>query len=164
MKIYFVSAALVLLFITAASAQSTIERSVVASAGGSNVAGGYSMDWTAGEAVVNSYTIGGYTLNQGFHQSTIISLGIAPREMSVVLDAYPNPFTDQLWLKIEQPVSTGLQAVIMDVSGKQLMKAELPGNTSINHRFDMSALPSGNYLLSVYQGGVIVRTIKLIKR
>ncbi len=163
-KTYIITVALALLSAAAARAQATIGRSVLASAGGSSTSGGYNMDWTVGEAVINSYTAGVYALNQGFHQGTTISLGIDSRHLDLVMEAYPNPVTDQLWLQVNQSKPVTLQAVITDINGKILVKEQLPANTVINHQFDMNAFPGGNYMLSVYRESQAVRTIKLIKR
>lgn len=164
MKPTYILSIVLLLAVTITNAQSTIERSVVAAGGNSNSAGSYSIDWTVGEAVINTYTAGAHMLSQGFHQHTAISLGINKQQLNIVLDAYPNPVTDQLWLQINQPAPSVLHVNIADINGRSLIRKELPGNTSITQQFNMAILPAGMYLLHVYEGAVIVRTIKVIKQ
>jgi len=55
----------------------TIQNSVISSTGGSASASNVKMDYTIGETVIETFSAGGHTLTQGFHQTNLTLVAIS---------------------------------------------------------------------------------------
>ena len=64
---------------------------------------------------------------------------------------YPNPVTDGI-VNITSPISSEMQVVVFDVSGKKVIESVLIGDRQLN----VSTLNSGMYMLQLTQEGVSV--------
>ncbi len=78
----------------------------------------------------------------------------------IALQAYPNPATDKLYLKITGTVEPGAQISICNLNGKEVIRQQLVAqNQSIN----LSGLSNGVYLLR-FTNGHQQQTIKIVKQ
>lgn len=149
-----------------ANAQS-VDKSVVATAGGETTVGGYSYVWTVGEAVIGSATSTGYIITEGFlplkSGGSVGVSNIAESAPSVKL--YPNPTTGKLILDVKQEQATKLNIQVLDISGRTIKATEsLPNNASFNHQMDFTTLPSGTYFVILSTNEDIVFTSKVVKQ
>lgn len=169
MKNYIIRATLfcsALIAFTSSSAQS-IEKDVVASAGGDITVGGYSYVWTVGEAVIGSASPTGYIITEGFLPLSVdsaVSVNIIVASDTKV-KLYPNPVTSKLNLEVEQAQATDLSVRVLDVSGRAIRAMEtLPTSTSFNHQIDLTSLPSGTYFVILSHNEDVVFTSRVIKQ
>ena len=137
----------------------TIQNSVISSTGGSASAGTVKMDYTLGETVIETFTTGGNTLTQGFHQTNLTLVAIENVELFAEITIYPNPTSELVNIDIPQNYSL-LDINMFDVTGKFLKnQANAYGKVT----FDVSCLATGTYYLQVInQKNEQTKTFKLI--
>jgi len=138
----------------------TIQNSVISSAGGSASSGNVMMDYTLGEIVVETFSAGGNTLTQGFHQTNLSLVAIENVDLFAEISIYPNPTSELVNIDIPQNYNE-IDINMYDVTGK-LIKNELNANGKVT--FDVSALATGTYYLQVINPkNKQLKTFKLIK-
>ena len=81
------------------------------------------------------------------------------------LTAYPSIVTDQLNLRINQPLKQPCTIIIFDESGRCVYQNYFDGTNSDDKEisFDLSALSSGTYNLNVSAGNSIIYSNKILK-
>ena len=138
----------------------TIQNSVISSTGGSASSGNVKMDYTLGETVIETFSAGGNTLTQGFHQTNLALVAIENVELFAELSVYPNP-TSQ-FVNLDIPANYNLLDISMyDVTGKLLRTKT---NASGLVTFDVNDLATGTYYLQVIKPkNEQIKTFKLIK-
>ncbi|OPZ98349.1 MAG: hypothetical protein BWY70_01247 [Bacteroidetes bacterium ADurb.Bin408] len=138
----------------------TIQNSVIASTGASTSSGNVKMDYTLGEVVIETFSAGGQTITQGFHQTNLTLVAIENTEMFSEISIYPNP-ADNL-VNIDIPQNYGQMDIsIYDASGKLIRNKP---NAAGHLTFDVSTLASGIYYLQVLQPeNNKLKTFKLVK-
>ena len=137
----------------------TIQNSVISSAGGSSSSGNVKMDYTIGETVIETFSAGGNTLTQGFHQTNLTLVAIENVELFAQVSVYPNP-TSQ-FVNLDIPADYNLLDISMyDVTGKLL---RTQANASGLVTFDVKDLATGTYYLQVLNPkNKDLKTFKLI--
>lgn len=138
----------------------TIQNSVIASTGASTSSGNVKMDYTLGEVVVETFSAGGNTLTQGFHQTNLTLVAIENPELFTEISIYPNPA--QELVNIDIPKNYGQMDIsLYDASGKLLTNRT---NAIGSFTFDVSTLATGMYYLQVVNPqNNKVKTFKLVK-
>lgn len=155
MKTMFVILALVLC--TGLSAQQ-----VVSTAGSTYVNNGGSLSYTMGEGVAQTLTKGDKILTQGFHQTTIsVATERVIKDLGFSIEAFPNPTSDFLNLRIEKETLQGLHFLLFDMSGKLLSKRAIERSETT---VPVQQLSVGFYLLKVQEGTKELKTFKIIKQ
>jgi len=138
----------------------TIQNSVISSAGGSASSGNVKMDYTLGETVTETFTAGGNTLTQGFHQTNLTLVAIENVELFAEISIYPNPTSELVNIDIPQNYNE-IDINMYDVTGK-LIKNQSNANGKVT--FDVSTLATGTYYLQVINPkNKQVKTFKLVK-
>ena len=135
----------------------SIERQVIASAGGSFSNSSYNISWTLGEAVTGTVGNGMEILIQGFQQPDTCKgcvVGIEEELQafpSNFIQVFPNPTEGELTVRFgEQARQLGLVYLLIDSRGRTIL--EHPINSFQREaKVDMSFLTSGIYQL-VIQG------------
>ena len=159
-KTFFLFATVLLLCGSAIFAQ-TIQNSVISSTGGSASLGNVKMDYTLGETVIETFSAGGYTLTQGFHQTNLTLVAIENVELFAEITIYPNPATDFIYVEIPENHAV-LEFLLYDVSGK-LLKTYAHSSTHLT--IDLGVYARGTYYLqAVNLKNKEVKTFKLVKR
>ena len=138
----------------------TIQNSVISSAGASTSSGNVKMDYTIGEPVIETFSSGGNTLTQGFHQTNLTLVAIENIELFAEISVYPNPTSELVNLDI--PANYKLLDISMyDVTGKLI---RIKTNASGLVTFDVKDLATGTYYLQVLNPkNQELKTFKLIK-
>jgi len=131
---------------------------------GSNVSGsGGSVSYSVGQVVYTTNTGTSGSVAQGVQQPFEISVvtGIEEnKDITLQCNAYPNPTSDFLILKMENYILESCNYQLYDVNGKLLENKRIEGNeTSI----DMLNLVPATYFLKVIQNEKEVKTFKIIK-
>lgn len=149
MKKHFTTIVLCVLGVATLAAQNrpSIERQVIANAGGYYQTATFSISWTLGEPVIETLFEGKIILTQGFQQPDTLVKITATKEVSseaLGLTIYPNPTSTTVTIQVTKISTLPLQLQFFDSSGKLLNAQQLnDSNTPI----DVSILPSGIYFL-----------------
>jgi len=86
--------------------------------------------------------------------------GIEQEKVNLNLTAYPNPTTENVWIRIESAVEKPLSYIIMENSGKIVSESEI---NETETEVDMSQLANGSYFLMVKEGQQNIKTFKIQK-
>jgi len=138
----------------------SIQNSVIGSTGTSATAGSVMIDYTIGEIVIETFTAGGQTLTQGFHQSTLHMVAIENAGYFPEISIYPNPSSDLV--NIDIPSSYNMMDInLYDVNGKLIRNfSDAQGKIT----FDVGTLAGGTYYLQMINTTANkIKTFKLIK-
>lgn len=155
-----------MLLVHHANAQS-IEKSVVASSGGETTAGGYTYQWTVGEAIIGDASPTGYIITEGFHpvqQDNSVGIATVAEQIQDV-KLYPNPIADILTLELQQEEIRSIQVKVMDVSGRVIGNPEtIAADRQIKHQINFAGLPSGTYFVVLSSNAELVYSSKVVKQ
>ena len=158
-----------LLFGIAVKAQPpSIERYVVASAGGSYYNGStFEMDYTVGEFAVITLSDASNYLTQGFQQPFVdpdVSINDNPFT-DLNISYFPNPTSGNITLNISSAGDREFKVELFDVLGHCITTATgiagYDGKVSIS--IDMQHCATGNYYLRISNGNEVVKNLKVLK-
>jgi hypothetical protein len=142
----------------------SIKPEVIAAAGDFYKNDNYSMSWTMGECVTETFSSAQNTLTQGFQQSSYTITAINRLTTAdITVNAFPNPVIDYITIQVK--AADGSQPCysfeLFDVEGKLLLNQKLEENS---RQFDMSVYRNGTYLLRVYNPEKnMIQNFKILK-
>jgi hypothetical protein len=85
-------------------------------------------------------------------------------EEDILIDPFPNPFDERLYIQVNAPVNADYNWKISDVSGKLVLNGSQHTSKGINiFEIETVSLPSGFYIFQLSTDGII-KTKKIIKR
>jgi hypothetical protein len=130
---------------------------------------GQSLSFSMGEMMVETESNFNQTLTQGFQQNSFEAVvGIIEIEdISFSLDAYPNPTSDYLNIKIQSSVSevnaATFSVLFYDLSGKEIsVEQQIVDDETI--RLNLHQLPTGMYMARVVnKEKKSISTFKIVK-
>jgi hypothetical protein len=129
-----------------------LEREVIGSAGGteSNNDSNIFISYDVGEAIIETYQEGVFTLTQGFEQPDTLYKPIEILEVSYKL--YPNPGNGIIFLDLQGPLNVDLELKVYDVQSKliQQHKVSLLANQMRKVELGLQSLASGVYLIEIF--------------
>ena len=134
-----------LLFVLSANAQ---KQEVIATAGGYNVNGTLTISWTLGETIVPSFRNGNLWLTHGFQQQLIVTTVEESLEDLVKVTVYPNPASDNLNIRFDEPLEGEVTVQLINAQGK-LVKTDVMEVTVIEKQINLQDLPAGAYFLKL---------------
>ena len=143
----------------------SLDRSVIGSAGGIDVAGNISLEWTLGEfsAGTSDNNNGFYTV--GFHQP-LLQVKLLPfttAHTDYKINIAPNPIQSVLnitWLSESDAI---IYMRLSEALGKTLLTKSANGKSG-SIQLNMSNIPSGVYLLEVRNSkGELINTFQVVK-
>lgn len=146
--------------------QPSIERYVIASAGGSYTDGSnLAVDYTIGEVAILTLSNATNFLTQGFQQPYESGVFINDLQNDLDIFYYPNPVTSELNLNIIHAGNRSFNIELFDLLGQKLTNQSGIANNAgdANFIFDMHNLATGHYLLRISSGSDLVRSIKILK-
>lgn len=132
---------------------------------------------SGGDASDNSGSVS-YTVGQTFYSANVgasgqVNEGVQkayeiydvtevqnPISSAISLSAFPNPTSDFLTLCVESDEISGLNCVMYDISGKEIMQQRIG---SLETSIDMQSLPPATYFVRVTKGKNEVKTFKIVK-
>jgi hypothetical protein len=134
-------------------------------AGGGNATGdGGSVSFSIGQI---AYTVAngeanGYAI-QGVQQPLEVSVitSVNQIETKFAVDVYPNPTASKLILHIGESNLKNMSYQLMSINGAVLKQNQI--NNLAAEQIDMSALPSGTYLLRVLSKQQQIKLFKVVK-
>ena len=143
-----------------------LSPSVLAAGGGSARTATMSLDWTVGEAVVETATTSARLYTQGFHQPLLQvseQPGLRDEAAGYSFTVAPNPVATDLTLSITAPESSPLRLMLTDMNGRQYNLPIVPANTT-STQIDMTTFPAGIYLLRIGKtDGPQLKAYKILK-
>jgi hypothetical protein len=150
------------LFVLSAAAQ--VKQEVISSAGGYNVATGISISWTLGETIIPTFksSDNSLILAHGF-QSVLLTVTIEDNiEPQVTIKIYPNPSSENINIKFEEPVDDEVKIFLFNSRG-QLVKTDVVEVAVIEKQMNLQDLPSGVYYLKLVKGKLsnVYKVVKL---
>ena len=134
---------------TAVFAQTTgVKRATFSSSVGSSK---YPQSIGQSSVVIGSSRTQSHDLLQGFLAPEFPIFSRKPETLELIrLQAYPNPFTSQLKLKLDRNFPYPLKLQLFSIQGKSLWSGELPANTKELNLDQLDHLSVGAYLLRLY--------------
>ncbi len=126
----------------------TLFNQVIASTGKSALQQGLIFTYTVGEAVVPTFTIGDFTLTQGFHQpeqTRIVSVE-APDFVDWQVEAFPNPVADFLTIRYAAQADKTLRVTVTDLLGRIII-SDFPLTQPDGTQLDCRSWQPGVYVL-----------------
>lgn len=141
----------------------TVQAQQAPNASGGDASGsGGSVAYSVGQVVYTTQTGATGSVIQGVQQPYEISivLGIEEHQISLNMQAYPNPTSNFLTLNIGDFDLSNLNFQLFDLSGKLIESNRI---TKSIETIRMENLSSGSYFLKVTRNNKEVKTFKLIK-
>lgn len=134
---------------TAVFAQTSgVKRATFSSAVGSSK---YPQSIGQSSVVIGASRVQSYDLLQGFLAPDFPIVSRTRETLELIrLQAYPNPFTSQLKLKLDRSYPYPLQLQLFSIQGKSLWSGEFPANTKELNLDQLDHLIEGVYLLRLY--------------
>ena len=134
---------------TAVLSQTTgVKRATFSSSVGSSK---YPQSIGQSSVVIGSSRVKSYDLLQGFLAPDFPIVSRSRETLELVrLQAYPNPFTSQLKLKLDRSYPYTLQLQLFSIAGLSLWSGEFPANTKELNLDQLEHLSVGVYLLRLY--------------
>lgn len=130
--------------------QTPVLMSTLNSSGNQTVINNITYEWSTGEMMlVNSSLNPSLHVTQGLLQPIIKdNIGIAPQTPPIHVSIFPNPFTDQLNIQIQDQQWSDLQYSIYDITGKLLLTKKMV-SPQIIMNIPLKNYLSGTYLLKI---------------
>jgi hypothetical protein len=127
---------------------SGIKRATFSSSIGSST---YPQSIGQSSVVIGSSRTQSYDLLQGFLAPDFPIVSRSREVLELIrLQAYPNPFTSQLKLKLDRSYPQTLQLQLFSISGLSVWSGELPANTKELNLDQLEHLAVGVYILRLY--------------
>lgn len=144
-----------------------LSRDVIASQGDFNIIDNISLEWTLGDAFIETVIANNGFLTQGFQQPSNIATEFLssefPLESPSNIVLYPNPVNTLLHVYMKPIDRITLTISLYDISGR-LVKKGTTIDTDKNITLDVSDLSSGTYLLKFSNvEGLLLETHRIVK-
>ena len=144
----------------------TIKHSTLSSAGGSDLVEvngqSFHVAYSIGQQGIAGYSsLGGYSTRQGFIQPPDRSIATPVHEAIFDAVVHPTPFTDFIHINIKNDLNSNIYVKIYDLSGRVVFSDVREVSNLIS--FDLSTLPSAQYILELVSGNYIFNH-KILKR
>jgi hypothetical protein len=130
--------------------------------GGVGFGSGGTATYSVGQIAYTTHTGTTGSVAQGVQQPYEIQivLGVKDHQISLNMQAYPNPTTDYLILNVSNFEFSTLSFQLYDISGKLIENKKITGATET---IRMGNLPSDTYFLKVINNNKEIKTFKIIK-
>ena len=139
------------------------QQGFTAAGGGASGSGGNAA-YSVGQIVYTTNTGAGGSVAQGVQQPYEISIvEVEDHQISLNMQAYPNPTTDYLTLNVGASTSLSNESMsyeIYNISGKLIESRKI---ISSSETIGMANLPSATYFLKVTNNNKEVKTFKIMK-
>lgn len=138
-----------------------MEQKVISSAGGYNINGTFSINWTLGETIIPSFKNGDLILTHGFQEKLIITTFEENIDVFVNIKVFPNPASEVVNIQFELPLEEKVVLFILDSQGK-LVQRDIIESSLTEKRINLQNLPAGIYYLRLSKGK-LVNVYKVVK-
>ena len=145
----------------------SLDRSVIGATGIHAVSTSYELEFTAGESIIGQGESTSFFLNQGFHQGDgFVSTALEKPLIQIDYQLFPNPTRDWINLEVEMEKAVDLNIDLLDLQGRKtsIPSQRLSHTQSGRIRMNLEALPSGIYLLQVFDStGQVIKSLRIQK-
>lgn len=154
-----------LLLVLWVSVSQSQELSLISDAGGYFATENFSLAWSLGEPMVETYTTEGIILTQGFQQTLLEPVGIPKEGLSgkATVQVYPNPTRGKVFVKVSSGKESSLQkeypCIIYDLLGNQIAREIIPSEGTY---LDFSGYVGSLYFLNI-KGNLFQHTVIIQK-
>ncbi|WP_353169161.1 T9SS type A sorting domain-containing protein [Flavobacterium sp.] len=150
------------LFFLVALSTIQAQQTVDASGGVASGSGG-TVNYSVGQVVYTTNTGTTGSVAQGVQQPFEISvvLGVEEHQISLNIQAYPNPTTNFLTLNVGKAELSTFNFELYDISGKLIESKKI---TSTTETIRMENLPIAIYFLKISDSNKVIKTFKIIKK
>ena len=155
MKKFILFSCLMLTTCALSNAQS-IERDIIAPAGGFFETGSIQMAWVIGDLVVGAYDIG--------HLIVPFGTGTKVPDFTAVssqISVYPNPTADKVFLKLDMDNIENCNYYLYDLQGREIQNRNITAKLT---ELSFASFESGVYILRIIKEKTLVHEFKIIKR
>lgn len=133
---------IILLFLT----QLAYSQSLVSIAGQSFSNTNYSLDWSLGEVIIDTYTNQEYIITQGFHQTKLTVVGLNEKYCEGNdFNVFPNPVDESLTINCLRK-ETAFSWFLFDETGKSI---DLKEQINFQQNIDFQQFNPGIYILKI---------------
>jgi hypothetical protein len=139
------------------SSSSYLVRSTTGASGSSVNVGvankSYLVQQSIGQAsVIGTFYNGDYSVRQGFIQPDVMAK-IRDVEIALDLEAiiYPNPFVESLTISFDEAITSKVEVVVYDLTGREVYSKNHAASQSVNVQF--TDLPVAGYIVRVTANG-----------
>jgi len=149
--------------IAISSAAFSNAQQTVSATGGNGTGSGGTVSYTSGQTSYKSLMNNSGTVTEGIQQPfeiQIVTKLNVPREITLECEAYPNPATDFLILKIFRDRIENLKYQLIDLNGKVLEEAFIG---DVETTISLKHYKPTNYFLKVMDNSTEVMTFKITK-
>lgn len=144
----------------------TADQHVIGSLGGSFVNANIDVNYTAGEAVIQTQSTAQVIVTQGFHQPDLDGLGgLSEATLEGSVHLYPNPTNAVLNVQLDEVAqgSGDSELMIYDLNGQQVYQETVYSIGSGFVQLNVEALPPGHYQLRIISANGVVSRAKFVK-
>ena len=155
MKKFILFSCLMLTTCALSKAQS-IEREIIAPAGGFFETGSLQMAWVIGDIVIGAYDIG--------HLIVPFGTGTDMPDLTAVslqISVYPNPTVDKVFLKLDMDNIGNCKYYLYDLQGRAIQNRNITEKLT---ELSFAPFESGVYILRVIKEKTLVQEFKIVKR
>jgi hypothetical protein len=140
---------------------STNAQQVISSGGDFHQNSGGSVVFTIGEGISETFLNSNNILTQGFNQSKLSVSAIEDiKKVDYTINAFPNPTSDYIIIKLENKSYENMNYQIFDMQGKMLKHDMLIGAET---KISFQNLPSSTYFIKIFEGDQAIKSFKIIK-
>ena len=127
-------------------AQESTAQTVTATTGGEGKAGGTTLAYTVGEAVVATIQSGSTVLTQGFHQPQFITTAVKETFLPGAVEVFPNPTDALVQVRLKEISLENIVVALHDAAGRTVATAKTGSHL---WQADLSVVATGCYWLTV---------------
>ncbi|MFZ4542600.1 MAG: T9SS type A sorting domain-containing protein [Saprospiraceae bacterium] len=137
-----------------------IERKVLSNFGHTYSNNGYILQETVSQTAVKTLISSGNILTQGFQQSEITIVKTNDLSPDFEFTLFPNPTTNLLNFKIKNEQIEDLKIYLSSNNSQQISVTDV---ISKEGNIDLSYLPDGNYIVSIFKKNTLLKSFQVIK-
>ncbi len=110
--------------------------------------------------MIQTFGAGDFLLTQGFHQPHLVITSIDEPGHDTRVEAYPNPATDFVHIRLQEPGYADFQYRLFDEQGRLVSNSKLDG---IITEVRLKGKQAGVYFLVITKANQEVSTFKIVK-
>jgi len=124
----------------------------------------FTLSWSIGEGVIETFSNNEIVLTQGFHQPSLkVTLIDEAEDINFHFDVYPNPTRDFVTISYSAEEEINCSTQLFDMSGKLIYSKALKGKELTEH-IDLTKYSSNIYILRIVDtNGKLVKSYKVQK-
>jgi hypothetical protein len=137
-------------------------QEIICSAGSYDVSTTGQLSWTIGDLITDTYTSTSSILCQGFNQTFQKTTDIEESiSTGFSVEAFPNPATNFLKLKVFNKKQGNLSLSLFDLTGKKLFQKSLETEET---EISLTGLIPSVYLIKIFDNDREIKSLKIIKQ